>query len=51
MRWIKELEQTLHQYDDLSPMAIRFLQSLARTARRHPRFYSIAKKIAYRLYA
>ena len=47
----KELEQSLSEYKDLTPMALRLARGLIKTARRHPRAASIARKIARRLYA
>jgi FkbM family methyltransferase len=47
----QELERTMSQYGDLNPMALRVARGLSKTARRHPRAASIARKIARRLYA
>ncbi len=47
----KKLEPASSQYDDLSPMALRLARGLVKTARKHPRAASIARKIARRLYA
>lgn len=51
IRRINELERSLDQYSDLSPMALRLARGLVRSAQRHPRAASIAKKIVRRLYA
>jgi FkbM family methyltransferase len=47
----QSLRQSLSQFDDLTPMALNVARHLAKTARRHPRAASIAKRIARRLYA
>jgi FkbM family methyltransferase len=48
-RSLSQTERSLSQYDDLSPMALSLARRLVKTARRHPRAASIAKKIVRRL--
>ena len=45
LRRINDLEQSLTQYRDLTPMALRFARRLGQASRKHPRASSIVKKI------
>ena len=46
---LSKTEETLSQYDDLSPMALGLARRLVKAARKHPKAASIAKKLVRRL--